>query len=499
MVYAMNRKAISATAATIFGVVAIIIGMLLFTYMAVGIVRSFQAGSAMAGAYSGESKSVLKAYAVLEMEKSGDTVVNKTYIVFENLVPDEVTVDHIALASKSGAIITEKALNIKLKPGESIQLKPSSIDSSLSVYDNDFWKFKREVAYFEIHVDVGGAGSSFKSYPEYKIEGTPLEIDVETGVQTVTETVTVTSTEIGTYTITPTSTETATTTSTYTSTYVTTPTKTVTTTCTYKTCIQRNYATYYTTVKVTAPVNIIVVKTSYTKLINCYTVGTTTTTYLTSTTTSPKGSIIGTITCGVCGICPTGIYPYQSVGYNPINTFTPYIMAGIIALSLIPTSFSKKRGLSISLIIIISLSLTAGFSNTLAETITVTVTGSPTTTTVTTTITTTSTTTITGAPSTTTTTVTSTVTTTVTSTAPTVTSTVTSTVLQTETRCNLVKSTITITDRPIIVSTSTKYSSTSCPYAWPVYVTETIVSVWSTVTHVYYVDYYRVTCQSTAR
>lgn len=83
-VYAMNRKAVSAIAATIFGVLAIIIGMLIFTYMAVGMVRSFQAGSAIAGAYAGESKSVLKAYAVLEMEKSGNTVVNKTYLVFQN-------------------------------------------------------------------------------------------------------------------------------------------------------------------------------------------------------------------------------------------------------------------------------------------------------------------------------------------------------------------------------------------------------------------------------
>ena len=497
MGHALSRRGVSATVATIFGVVALLLGMVAFTAVAVYLARMAYSGSAMAGAYAGESKALVKVYAVLDMEKSGDTVVNKTYLIFENLWPDELTVDHVAVASKSGGMMAEKPLNIKLKPGESVQMKPSDIDPSLSIYDEDFWRFKREVGYFEIHVDVGGAGSSFKSYPEYKVGSSPLEM-VTTTVGGSTATTTVTKTVTSTITTTPTSTMTATSTSTYT--YVTTPTTTVTTTCTYTTCSQVNLATTYAVVRVTAPTTVVVTETSYTRLVNCYILSTSTiTSYLTSTTTTPSATRIGSTTCGVCGRCPTGVYSassYQPAGQDVYTPYASYLTAPIIALALAPTRLSPRRWwrptqAAITLTILVLL-LTIP-QNVGAQTITVTVTGTTTTSTVTTTVTTTLTST---APAT---TVTATITTTVTvtSTAPTSTYTVTSTKLSTEYRCYRDTTTITITERPITISTTTKYTSSSCAYAWPITVTVTKVSIWSTVTAVYYVDTYWVVCQRT--
>ena len=454
MVYALSRRGVSATVATLFGVVALLLGMVAFTATTVYIVRAAQSGSAAVGSYAGESKAVVKIYAVLEMEKSGDVLLNKTYLVMENLWPDEATIDHVAVASRSGSLVAEKALSIKLKPGESIQVKPSDIDPSLAAYDDDFWRFKREVGYFEIHVDVGGQGSSFKSYPEFKVGSSPLEmVTMTAGGSTITTTVT----------------------RTVTTTYVTTPTKTVTTTCTHTTCIQRNIVGGYTVVRVRAPTTIVVTKTIIIPEYCFVTYTVTITSYLTSTTTTVKGVRVGKTTCDLCGRCPTGIYGASTLNVHPPQTL--YLIAPVIALALAPKAKipGKRRSIALALAALAILVSLASPHNVKAETITITVTGTGTTTTAT---------------------ITSTTTTTVTSTAPTKTYTVTSTVLSTEYRCYKSTTTVTITDRPIIVSTSTLYKSSSCHSLLPTAtVTKTIVTIRSTVTGVYYVSTYWVVCR----
>lgn len=464
MVYAMNRKAVSATAATIFGVIAIIIGMLIFSYLAVGIVRSFQASSGIVGGYAEESKAVLRAYAVLDIEKSGNTILNKTYLVFENLVPDEVAVDHIAITSKSGAIISDKSLQIKLKPGESVQLKPSEIDQALAVYDGDFWRFKKEIGYFEIHVEVGGVGSSFKSIPVFRMGSNPIEIVTTSigGATTTTATTTITRTE--------TSWET----STYTSTIR------VTTTCTKTTCRQQDYVTEYIVVTSRVPqTTLTVTKTVFTDTWICRTIRTITyysTYYATVTRTEVISSLLGRVTCS-CGQCPTGVYYVPRTSENS-QSLAIYMLAPLFALAVAPEHFKlDRRRLALAIIILILATVLITPNMGSAQTITVTVTGTNPTT-ETTTITTTSTTTIT---STTTTTVTSTVT-------------VTTTSLVTEYRCSGVASTITVTERTITISTSTKY--TRC-WQWTEWVTTTLVSI---VTHrvdtfATYVNYYWVICR----
>jgi len=448
-------------------------------------VRAVQSGSAMAGAHAEESKALVKVYAVLEMVRSGNALLNKTYLILENLWPDELTIDHVAVASKSGSLIAERGLSISLRPGMSIQLKPSDIASSLSIYDDDFWRFKREVGYIEIHVDIGGQGASFKSYPEYRAEAGPLMIEtVASPDRTVTTTVT--RTETRTVTTTPTSTITSTATSTVTSTYVTTPIITVTTTCTLTTCsISRYPATAYTIVRVTGDITrVTVTVTSVVTHYYCILSTVTQTLFLTKTTTTPNPKRVGTISCAVCGTCPTGLHGSCPC---PVGTPTPlyqipvhqateqdgyplhalYFMTPIAALALAPTHMNPRRwrGLTSAVIALVVLALLAvpliprGVG---AQTITVTVTGVTTTSTVTSTTTTTVTATAPTTTVTTTTTITSTKT--VTSTAPTSTSTACSTSLTTEYKCLGATVTLTFTERPLTIVTTTKYTTPDCRF-----------------------------------
>lgn len=353
-------------------------------------------------------------------------------------------------------MIAEKALSIKLKPGESIQLKPSDIDSSLSIYDNDFWRFKREIEYFEIHVDVGGAGSSFKSYPDYKVEGGPLEIvtTVAGGESTITATVSATST------------------------YVTTLTTTTTTTHTRTTCTQLNYVTGYTTARTTSTTWITVTETTSTGYYSCsfrrfYRI-----IYVTVTETDVKVIGAGTVTSATCGTCPAGIYSVPSHGQT--QPYSLYIIAPLIALALSPSRLRmpRKTTTMAALLLLASIPtsiLASSYSPHqpwLAETITVTVTTAPTATT----------------------TVTQTVTATTTSTI-TETSTVTSTVLSTETRCRGVQTTITETTTWVTTTATTKYT-TCTSHGQRIDITMTIVLT-EAVERDITVPTYRLVCRTT--
>jgi hypothetical protein len=278
---AASRRGVSATAVTLFGVVAILIGMAAFTALTVYLVRAYQASQGLVESYAGEGKAVVRVYAVLSMENSTDRVLNRTFLVFENLWPDLVKIDHIAIAGRSGSLMLDKPVNIALKPGQAGWLKPSELDGSLSVYDEDFWRFKREVGYFEIHVNIGGSGSSFKSYPVFvgqpviKVEGqagipTVVLIFIHsstnkwvtgwvTQTRTVTTTPTVTVTETKTITahhLTVTKTSTRVTTTTTRTTITTTSTPTYTTaiyfTVCETVCSEKTLPTAYTVVEETS-------------------------------------------------------------------------------------------------------------------------------------------------------------------------------------------------------------------------------------------------------
>lgn len=268
----MSRKGISAVAVTVFGVTALLIGLLIFSTLTLALVRGVNSGGEMARYKAEEYKAVIRVVVELVQERSGESLLNKTYIVLENTWPGDITIDHVALVSKTGQKILDRTLNIMIKAGGSVKLAPSQIDQTLKVYDEDFWKFKREVDYIEIHTDFGEVGASSKSYPIYSISGGGnLEIFITTvalsgsivaNIETATTTTTMTATPITMITETATSTKT--------STYITTLTTTITTTCIYTTCKQQSYATGYTTVKVTVLTTIIVYKTSPAYIKGCY-------------------------------------------------------------------------------------------------------------------------------------------------------------------------------------------------------------------------------------
>lgn len=452
----MSRRGISSTVVTLLGVMALLIGMVAFTAIAVYLARAAQSANEAAGSYAGESKAVVKVYAILEMEKSGDILLNKTYLILENLWPDEVTVDHVVVASKSGSIIAEKNLNMKLKPGESTQMRPSDIDPSLLAYDNDFWRFKREVGSIEIHADVGRQGVAFKAYPGYR-----AFINQYGAAPTST-------TQSGSYT----STVTVTTTITSTSTYFTTPTRTVTTTCTYKACIQREYQTGYITTRLQAPTTVTVTQSSFVTSGWCIIRPTSTTLYLTSTSTTIVTAKIGDVTCAVCGVCPAGTY--QAPGYSQSGHSIPYLTAMVLALTLLPSYGRLSARGRLGLI------LTALLVSLLVERISLTVGAASSTFTATTS------------------TVTVTITSTVTLTAPPATSTATSTIISTETRCRGVQTTITVIDRPIQIFTTTRQITKSCLRLMTIYNTVTQVSLGRTLT-TYTASLHSLTCQSTVQ
>jgi hypothetical protein len=499
--WSRSRAGISATAATLLGVLALLIGLLAFTATTVYLVRAAQAGSSIAGAYAGESKALVKVYAVLEMEKSGNSVLNKTYLIFENLWPDVLIADHIAVVSKSGSLIVEKDLGIiLLKPGQQLLLKPSEIDPTLSIYDNDFWRFKREIGYIEMHVDAGGQGMSFKSYPEYRAEAGPLII----------EPVYVTTTDVTNTVVIVTSTTTT-----------ITPTVTITTTCSLTSCsITRVPATAYTIVRVSMPAQYVtvtatVVRTNY----YCITTYVPYTTWVTTRYTTVDQTMAGTISCAVCGSCSQGLYgscpcpissttsgspatsslrglysipnqSYQAVGQNEYPFHTLYFMAPIAALALAPTHMSPRRWRGLAPAVITLTMLALLIMPIISRGVKAQVTGATSTVASASTTTGMSTVTITNTK-----TVTTTSTKTITVTAPTSTKYVCSTSITTEYKCSGATVTLTFTEWPLIITTTTKYVTADCRYMqFPVY-TITITTVYTSTRAVgYQIDIYSLRC-----
>ena len=487
---AASRRGVSATAVTLFGVVAILIGMAAFTALTVYLVRAYQTSQGLVESYAGEGKAVVRVYAVLLMENSTDRVLNRTILVFENLWPDLIRIDHIAVVGKSGSLISERETSILLKPGQGGWMKPSQLDSSLAVYDDDFWKFKREVGYLEVHVNVGGSGSSFKSYPIFlgqpvvRVEegaaGIPTIVIVylysstdtwvtswntrtETATTTPTLTVTTTKTQTAKYYVTVTQTSTQTSTTTTRTTLTTTSTPTYTTviyiTASERVCSEKILlAGYVTTEKTAYSPTVTVTKTIIKECSGtvCQTVTTSRSGCLYRiytddryvpvwiTRTKVSASTI-TTSCSLCGACEAP---------TVTTTITPTITI---------TSTSYKT--------------TGTRTITATKTVTTTVAASPRTTTSTTYVTVTSGSIYWTVTTTTTLTVTSTVTSTLTATsyAPTetITSTGTTTIRASETRCRGSTTTLTLTQQ--YPSTITAYTTItiSCQQSTWITVTET--------------------------
>lgn len=473
----VNRRGISAVAVTIFGVIALLIGLLMFSTLTLALVRSVGSGGEIAGYRAQEHKAFLRVLAILSQEVSGGTLLNKTYIVIENMWPGDVAVDHIAITSKTGQKILDKTFSLTIKAGGSVRLAPSQIDQTLQVYDNDFWKFKREVDSVEFHADIGGVGASFVSNPAYIVGGSVPEVVVTT--TTAQRTTTTATTYV---------------TATTTSMIVTTPTTTVTTTCTRTTCSQiLIQPTYYTiststvypwTVTKTQILECRTIYTSYRYITTCsvvespgyycyYTVNRYYTgLYVTVYTTSIDHTVIST-SCPICGTCPAGVYGSSEKISGDVSW--QLYMIPLLSLAFIPRRLnSKKITLMVSVLLLFSVFsyLTGVKASPNTITVTVTVTGTPTTTTVT---------------STTTHTVTST------STAPPATTTTTYTSLVTETRC-LGRGTTTA-----VVQYSTAYTYFSNITVWcfsytTIDVTETVVYTQKVWTYGSYIVYYNLRC-----
>lgn len=469
----MNRRGVSAVAVTVFGVIAILLGLLAFSTLTLALIRGVGSGMEIAERRAGESKAIVKVYVELAQEFSGGTLLNKTYIVFENLYPGDVTIDHVAIVSKGGQRILDKAVSLTIRAGGSVKLRPSQIDPALQVYDQDFWKLKREVGYVEMHADVGG-GTSFKSHPIYFVAGRIPEIIITTTTAAPTAITTVTTTA------------TATVTSTTTPTRTITVTRTTTLTCTA--CQQWPIITSAVIVTVTQPMYVPVTHT----VIDTATRRCTIRTYYTWTrvtvTTTVTTLVRDTVTCEECGACPRAT---QCGGNSPLSqTHHPlhlYLSAPLLAAWFIPRNLlrgSKTWGL-ILFVLLSSGSLTAFMAtcprDVSAEGATVTVTVT------------------TGQPTTVTTTVGTTTTVTSIQTAPattvTVTSTVTSTTEVTRVRCLGITITWTITTTPVIADT--QKITTPCSDR-RITVTVTEISTYMH-THLLVVDSHSITCLTTVR
>lgn len=203
----LRGSGVSAVAVTIFGVAALLMGMLMFAATALYLTRAFEQSSGIAEYRAGESKKLVRAYAVLDPEPSGGALINKTYLILENAWPDAIVIEYLAVVKKSGQVVGRE-VSIEVAPGTFVQMKPSDIDPSLQAYDGDFWMFKREVDYLVL----SAGGGSYISHLEYRHNVTGVAVETSTIGSTTTVTVTATTT--------------TTTTRTETATYVTTPTAT---------------------------------------------------------------------------------------------------------------------------------------------------------------------------------------------------------------------------------------------------------------------------------
>lgn len=69
-----------------------------------------------------------------------------------------ITLDYLLVQAKNGTVLAEKSGSIiTVNPGDNLTITPSALDPRLAVYDNDFWKMRREVGRLTLHSPNGGS------------------------------------------------------------------------------------------------------------------------------------------------------------------------------------------------------------------------------------------------------------------------------------------------------------------------------------------------------
>lgn len=120
-----------------------------------------------------------------------------------------ITVDYLLVELHNGTILVEKSGEIMtIEPGMNITAPVSSLDQRLAVYDNDFWRMRREVRQLILHSSDGsmfyiGWGPLYTQRAVVVLGNQTFTTSTTTSTQTTTSTSYITSTETVTITTTP--------------------------------------------------------------------------------------------------------------------------------------------------------------------------------------------------------------------------------------------------------------------------------------------------------
>lgn len=102
-----------------------------------------------------KGKHVLDVEVCVEILNDSGTVKYEPRIVIMNGFNSAIEIDYIVVLMKGGGDI-QMDWSLMLNPGEVRIMRPSNLSLSLSIYDGDYFYFKKSVDYIKVHTKYGG-------------------------------------------------------------------------------------------------------------------------------------------------------------------------------------------------------------------------------------------------------------------------------------------------------------------------------------------------------
>lgn len=125
-------------------------------------------------------------------EDSGNQTIVRPIIYLKSGWMGESKLTHLLVIDKSGSIIVDADVDIRVAPMETLRLKPSDLHPSLAKYDSDYEALQSEVKLIVLHTSLGNIVSAAPPTGGYEIINVgPTETltETKTQIQTTTETV----------------------------------------------------------------------------------------------------------------------------------------------------------------------------------------------------------------------------------------------------------------------------------------------------------------------
>lgn len=151
-----NRKGQMAALSLVVLLPISVAFILLASYVGVRLGDAVSESSRDVAAMSREGKHILEIRIRPIIDNSTGTVVYRSRVCILNKHYSSISFDYLAVFKKGHRISLEKPIFFRLRPSENITVKPSTLDPSLSVYDDDYFGFKKDVEYLLFHTVQAG-------------------------------------------------------------------------------------------------------------------------------------------------------------------------------------------------------------------------------------------------------------------------------------------------------------------------------------------------------